>query len=260
MKWPVLGGLFFFFASFSCFNNLPGQADKPLPESSGAFVYPVDSADWARYGIRLKPEAGTYAGAKTNAQKRRSELAGAFRHGAVSLDSAGVVFEKILLEGIVPHWYGTPWSFEGHTETPGSGRIACGYFISTSLLHAGVRLNRYRLAQQNPETEAKAIAMGDPVSVFRGDWLREVAPVLQTTLKDGLYFAGLGGSHVVYLLKRKGALFVLHSNYTYPAQVLIEPAGERSVISNYPEFFIVPVSGNKRLIEAWLLGTELRVP
>lgn len=52
----------------------------------------------------------------------------------------------------------------------------------------------------------------------------------------------------------------MHSNYTHPAQVLIEPAGGRSVISNYSDFFIVPVSSNKRLIEAWLSGRELRVP
>lgn len=260
MKWPILTALFLFAASFSCFNDAPDRAAKADSGPSREFVPPVDSADWARYGIRLTPEAGTYAEAKAKAQRQRTELAGAFRRGAIGLDSAGRVFAETLLNGIVPHWYGTPWSFEGHTEKPGDGKIACGYFISTTLLHAGVRLNRYRLAQQNPETEAKAVAMGDSVSVFRGNWLKKVAPALQTTLQDGLYFAGLGGSHVVYLLKRRGDLFVLHSNYTYPAQVLIEPAGERSVISNYSEFFIVPVSGNNRLIEAWLLGRELRVP
>lgn len=47
-----------------------------------------------------------------------------------------------LLDSIIPFWYKTVWSFEGHSEVPRQGEIACGYFVSTTLLHAGLKLNR----------------------------------------------------------------------------------------------------------------------
>ncbi len=54
----------------------------------------------------------------------------------------------------------------GHTAVPKEGEIACGYFVSTTLLHMGVPLNRYKIAQQNPLNEAKTYAAGDSVYQF----------------------------------------------------------------------------------------------
>ena len=169
------------------------------------------------------------------------------------------MFADAIVNRLLPYWYGTPWSFDGHTEVPGLGRIACGYLVSTTLLHAGVRLNRYKLAQQAPSGEAATLALGDSIMPMRGIWTSEVLPKLKNTLPDGLYFIGLGGSHVGYLLKRRDCFFLLHSNYTYPALVRIEPAGEQSVLGNFSTFYIVPVSGSKKMMEAWLYEREVVV-
>jgi len=46
--------------------------------------------------------------------------------------------ERYLVEEIFPAWSGTPWDFNGISQTPGEGEIACGYFVSSwhSNLHS----------------------------------------------------------------------------------------------------------------------------
>lgn len=247
--------LFCFFASLSCeyFDGVPVTAAVPAGNVR------TDSSDWAAYGIRTHAPAESYDQTRAAIRKLKSDLRDAHRTQKIDLDSVGRVFTDVIVNRLLPYWYGTPWSFEGHTEVPGTGRIACGYLVSTTLLHAGVRLNRYKLAQQAPSGEAATLALGDSVMLFRGTWTRVVLPKLMSTLPDGLYFIGLDGSHVGYLLRRRDRFFLLHSNYTYPALVRIEPAGERSVLSSFSTFYMVPVSGNRKLLEAWLYEREVAI-
>src|SRR5687768_13237846 len=75
--------------------------------------------------------------------------------GRITEDSLSRLFTSLLTEKLIPHWLTTPWSFEGHTSIPRQGKIACGYFVSTTLLHMGFNVNRYKFAQQLPVNEAK---------------------------------------------------------------------------------------------------------
>ena len=44
---------------------------------------------------------------------------------------------RILSERIFPAWFGTPWSFNGNTQFPLQGTIACGSFVEIVLKNAG---------------------------------------------------------------------------------------------------------------------------
>ncbi len=259
MKWLVSCCPLIFFAFFACDALVTPAAHNTLKINNLTVPETLDSAQWAAYGIRITPDKRTYDRTQADIRRQRMQLRDAVRGNSIGLDSAGIVFTKVLVNQIIPYWYGTPWSFEGHTSVPGKGNIACGYFISTTLQHAGIQINRYRLAQQAPQDEARAIAMGDSVTVVYGRWADKALPELRNTLQDGLFFIGLSGSHVGYLLKRQGKFFLLHSNYTYPAEVRIEPADEQSVLNNFDRFYIAPVSTNKKLVEAWLEGREVPV-
>ena len=50
-----------------------------------------------------------------------------------------------LTKKVFPYWYGTPWSFNGHTEQPKNGSIACGFFVGTILRDIGFNIDRIRL-------------------------------------------------------------------------------------------------------------------
>ena len=44
-----------------------------------------------------------------------------------------------LRDDLLPAWNGTAWAMNGTSQVPGRGSIACGYFVSTTLMHAGFR-------------------------------------------------------------------------------------------------------------------------
>lgn len=180
----------------------------------------------------------------------------AYTAGHITLDSVSRAFTNCLLREIIPHWYGTPWAFEGHTETPGQGQIACGYFVSTTLLHTGLNLDRYRLAQQSPVDEALMLSLGDTVRVTRRDNATKALALWRKRLRDGLYFIGLEATHVGYLLKRDDGLYFIHSNYAAPLEVQLQRA-EESVLMGFAVFYLTDITFNRRLIRYWLRAEKV---
>ena len=73
------------------------------------------------------------------------------------LQEAKKYFFRTLTDSIFHYWYETPWDFNGHTQEPKNGQIACGYFITTSVQDMGFRLQRIRLAQQPASEIIKAL-------------------------------------------------------------------------------------------------------
>ncbi len=170
------------------------------------------------------------------------------------ITAAGSFFSGALLR-IAPYWFGTKWDFNGYTNSPGRGVIACGYFVSTTLKHLGVNVNRYHLAQQNPLNEAKSIARGDSVRTRRN-----VSPVeLGKTVfeKEGLYFVGLD-NHVGYVLSYRSFREFIHSNYIGSAGVVAEDIYSSEAFKS-TSYYIAPISANKQFILDWILSKPVEV-
>lgn len=73
-----------------------------------------------------------YSVTKTNIEKERSLLKTEYlsnENKANTLNEARIKLTESLFQDIFNHWYTTKWSFEGHTETPKQGTIACGYLF-----------------------------------------------------------------------------------------------------------------------------------
>lgn len=174
-------------------------------------------------------------------------------------DSVGSVFCHNLLFKIIPYWYGTPWTFEGHTAQPRVGTVACGYFVSTTLQHTGLVINRYKLAQQLPVHEAQTLALEDSVIVFESSETSEIIDSMIMRLSDGIYFLGFDQSHVGYLYITQGDAWIIHSNYVGLEGVVAEPAGESSAFNSFRKFYVAPISNNKSLMRAWINQTEIEV-
>jgi hypothetical protein len=180
------------------------------------------------------------------------------RH-TLSEDSISNLFTSFLVDRIIPHWLGTPWSFEGHTSIPGSGEIACGYFVSTTLKDVGFDLDRYKFAQQLPIYEAKTLALGKPLLEINSNSTNERIATLRDTLKEGIYFIGFDQSHVGYIQKKNGELFVIHSNYIRSEGVVIERIKDSKVFSYYTRIYIMDISRNAALMKKWVGGEALQV-
>lgn len=216
-------------------------------------LFENDTVNWTAFGILIKPKRVNYLQACQVIKTNKKSL--------VSKETSEISrqFEANLMDEIIPHWYGTKWSFEGHTSTPGSGEIACSYFVSTTLLHAGVNVNRYQLAQQEPENEAKSLAGdGEVIEISGSDSAENIAQI-KAKIKEGICFVGLGRSHVGYLLKRNDELFFIHSSYFSPGTVTIEVAAKSPVFCAYDQYFIVELSSNELFLKQWLNNQKIDV-
>lgn len=194
-----------------------------------------------------------YASVKQAIEKERIELPSK----DIKQDSLSKLFERALLHKIIPFWEGTEWSFEGHTSTPQSGKIACGYFVSTTLQDIGIRVNRYKLAQQSPINEARSLALNKAVKVFSEASISQNIASINAYLKEGIHFIGFDQNHVGYILKKNGDLYLIHSNYINATGVEIEPIEQSAVFNSYNTFYIVELSTNEDLLKNWMNGKRI---
>ncbi|NHF61404.1 hypothetical protein FK220_018770 [Flavobacteriaceae bacterium TP-CH-4] len=228
---------------------------ESLPLGNTNMVNPAGAlmaVDTRPLDTKKDPDSLSYGEMKTGIANLRKSLAENFREGTVTMDSIQEKFVENLVDNIIPYWLDTPWSFEGHTAVPKHGKIACGYFISTTLRDMGLRLNRYKLAQKGPLDEAKALSCGEKIySVVEMDPEKAFSEIDRIT-KDGIYFIGFDKGHVGYVLKRNSALYLVHSNYLYPALVRIESLKDSRVFQSYTTFHLVAISNNSTLMQRWL--------
>ena len=106
------------------------------------------------------------------------------------LNETGQLLHAQVVNGLAPFWYGTPWDFNGTTEVPRQGSIACGYFVTTVLRDAGVHLDRVKLAQAASESMIKSLVSEASIRRWRRTPVRRVEAEVRSW-GPGLYIAGL---------------------------------------------------------------------
>ncbi|MFT6921906.1 MAG: hypothetical protein ACJA1C_000904 [Crocinitomicaceae bacterium] len=246
-RMKYLSVLCFISVLISCSSQESTDPDSETPkalEDSAEVIPEVDPTliDSTSLGLNFTPN-GTYNATKSEVKRLRSTK------------NSGKDLEDYLLNKIIPHWYGTPWDFNGYTAIPNQGVIACGYFVSTTLLHAGININRYHLAQQGGTNEAKSLALND--ENMRTMWgYDSLQTVMKRDYEDGLYFVGLD-HHVGYLYMKDKVLYFIHSNYI-DDKVMLEKA-EYSAAFQSNIYVIAEISTNEELLEKWRKGEAFMV-
>ncbi len=205
---------------------------------------------------------GIYTDAKRRLTLQRDSLSAIFKAASAGpgkkhmLKEAGKILTQGIIFDLIPFWYGTPWTFEGHTSEPGKGTVACGYFVSTVLRDAGLNLNRYKLAQGSPAAEAFTISGADSISLLEGVSVKRIGDYFAQ--KDpGLYFIGLD-YHVGFLLNTRRSQYFIHSNYILNSGVMIEPILDSRAFSS-SRYYIVDITTNDELIRKWLYKERIEV-
>jgi hypothetical protein len=171
------------------------------------------------------------------------------------LREAALYLEGALVDAVLPRWDGTPWSFSGTSKTPGAGSIACGYFVSTTLEEAGLRVERARLAQQAAEDIIKTLAPLEAITRF-SDVPMEKFQAAVAARGDGLYVVGLD-VHVGYLIVRSGRVLFHHSSYVGPTTVVREEAAASSPLTQSRYRVVGKLFTDDRLIDAWIRDTPI---
>jgi len=172
------------------------------------------------------------------------------------LKTAGHYLDSTVCDILFPYWKGTKWDFNGHTDIPNEGEIACGYLVSTILKHAGLNINRYKMAQQSALNEIKTISGASGATYLGGDYETALDKIKQ--LKDGLYILGLS-NHVGFIRVAKNDVRFIHSTYLEPTAAVNEKASESDAFKYSSAYYIGEISNNPEFIRKWISGEKVNV-
>lgn len=137
-------------------------------------------------------------------------------------------FISFLTDSLLPCWYGTPWDFNGITQVPQQGKIACGYFVTTTLRDAGMNINRVKLAQCVSQN-----LLWDLCRNFKKFSDKSLEYFVKDVEKTGygLYIVGLD-NHTGYIFHDGKDVWFIHSGVYPPKCALKEKAINSLTLKN----------------------------
>lgn len=194
-------------------------------------------------------------------ESERVALAARYQHAASNAEQANVIYEartlltRSIYNQIFPAWYGTAWDFNGTTEVPQQGKIACGYFVSTVLRDAGWRVQRLRLAQQASENIIVSLTTEPHVKRFRRVAINDFVDAVKEW-GDGIYVVGLD-IHTGFIVNTDGEIYFIHSSYIDPYMVVKEKAIESKILSASKYRVLGKITADDELIKKWILKTQI---
>jgi hypothetical protein len=182
----------------------------------------ITKSDITRTNAPVKKPRDSYAAVKT----KSAALVKAYQvqPGGQPLFNA----EQFIADSLVSYWYDTPWDFNGTTQQPGEGSIACGYFVTTVLRDAGLSLNRVKLAQCASEQMIKTLCRPEAITRQSNQTLEAFVKMV-TQKGRGLYIVGLD-FHTGLIWHDGEQVYFIHASYARPKKVIKEVALESAVL------------------------------
>lgn len=209
-----------------------------------------------------KPDPVMYAALSADLERWRTELAQKHDCASSAEEKAGVEHDAaVLLAHVLPAmmrcWQGTPWDYNGTASKPGAGKIACGYFVSTVLMDAGFRVDRYQLAQQ-PSGNILRTFLEKPDCHLTTD--QPYGQFVEEVVRSGtgVYLVGLD-THVGFLVVDGNGLRMIHSSGAKPWCVVDETSSDAQVLRKSSWRMFGNLTSNPGVVRLWLKGGNLRV-
>jgi hypothetical protein len=203
----------------------------------------------------LKEKRSEYRKTLTELALQREVLHQRYASGSAAtrtqtLADARSLLTKSLLTEIFPAWDGTAWDFNGISETPGEGAIACGYFVTTTLRDAGFKLPRIKLAQQPSQTIIRSLCEEKTIRVFDEKPLETIVTYLELH-GPGIYIVGLD-CHTGFVVHDGTSMAFIHSSYFRPPRAVIsEPIDSDNPLKRSKYRMIGKLLGDD-LLRKWL--------
>lgn len=214
--------------------------EDPEPE-------PIVIPDW----VHERP-GDLYGGLRFDLEVQRRQLAEWSSEEDVRTAARG------LLVSYLPHlmrgWSGTGYSYSGTSQEPGKGRIACGYFVSTVLQHAGFGVDRVDLARQPSEQIIRSLVPDEEITRFSRVSRQTVVDKVRAD-GPGVYIVGLD-THVGFLVHEGGeeVTFCHSTRRDWLGVVCEEAVTSPSLRSRYT---VLGALGHEVMLDAWLAGDTI---
>ena len=246
----AIGTLAFIFA---CKKQHPGPSTTETPPKIEAQAWalpdptPNDAHNYKELISKLEAERVALA-------LRYHQAASASEKAMVMAQARNTATRSIYAE-IFPAWYGTAWDFNGTTEVPQKGKIACGYFVSTVLRDAGWKVQRARLAQQASENIILSLTTDAYVKRFRRVAISDFVNAVKKW-GPGIYVVGLD-IHTGFIVNTGAEVYFIHSSYIEPYKVVKEQASESKILTASSYRVLGKITADDVFLEKWLLTTQI---
>lgn len=156
----------------------------------------------------------------------------------------------INLNRLYEQWSGTSWDFNGTSTEPGTGPIACGYFVTTLLKDMGYPVNRVKLATCASSEMMQTLTPGQRFIRLNNLSLTAFTDSLQR-LKKGVYIIGLD-FHTGFIVNKGSNAWFIHSNYINRKGVMKEEVGNSAALKASKTRWLVCLTGDRKFIAKWL--------
>ncbi len=145
------------------------------------------------------------------------------------------------------YWIGTSWDFNGTTQEPGKGDIACGYFLTTTMQQTGYDIKRIWMAQQASSVLIKQYCSDIKISSKLGS----IIAYLKSQPDSSCFIIGLD-FHTGFVTKNGTDMYIIHSNYIENEGVIKEKIEHSKVLKNNKYFMIGSMTKRKDHIATWM--------
>jgi hypothetical protein len=162
----------------------------------------------------------------------------------------GKCFTLAVTNTITPAWLGTKWDFNGITEVPQQGSIACGYFVTTVLRDAGLPIARAKMAQCASEEMVKSLVQPKYIKRFSNVPMTEFINHLKLN-GFGLYIIGLD-NHTGFIYNDGIDIWFIHASFVGTGDVQKEKAANSSILKNSKYKIIGMISEDEKALDKWI--------
>ena len=161
-----------------------------------------------------------------------------------------MVFTRAVIETIIPNWMGTKWDFNGTSEIPQQGSIACGYFVTTVLRDAGLPLARVKLAQMASEQMITSLVQAKYIQRFSNVAINDFTAAV-TKQGFGLYLIGLD-NHTGFIYNDGDTVYFIHSSVVGTRNVQKEIAAGSWVLQQSKYKVLGKISADEKVLNKWI--------
>jgi hypothetical protein len=150
-----------------------------------------------------------------------------------------------------PYWFGTKYDFNGTSQTPQRGKIACGFFVSGVLADIGFRIDKKKFGRMGSEQFIRKLIDKKFIRRYAKTSNEKFWEAVEK-MPDGLFVVGLD-THIGFLRKKGGNSEFIHASSLGQACVLSESAKQSRTLSKSKLKVVGLLSEDfSRAIPAWV--------
>ncbi|HEY0030405.1 MAG TPA: hypothetical protein VGC65_06585 [Bacteroidia bacterium] len=172
--------------------------------------------------------------------------------GKDSIITYSQVFLRNMSQEIFTYWYNTEWDFNGITQKPKTGKIACGYFVTTVIRDLGFNIPRSTWAQLASETMIKKL--NPSVKKYSNKSIEVVIDYFKNR-PDGIYIVGLD-THVGFVSKEGKQIKFIHSSYYKPKIGVMSESLKGNNPINDASYRVIGQIFHYEMTKKWILNEK----